>query len=516
MMSIGPTAAGAGRLRSLRTTGLRWLYLTHRWLGIFTCLLCAVWFISGLVMVYVPYPGLSDRDRMIYSEPLSLERVAITPGEALGLAGVKTFPTQIKLAMLRGQPVYRMVDGKARIAVSAVDGRPVAATTPEQAEETVRRLLPDHRVGPAQSLFNDQWTVARDFDPHRPLLRVPVRGAAGLSLYVSSKTGEVVNDTTRRERGWNWLGSIPHWIYLTVIREDNERWRQVIMWTSGPALVGAVAGAWIGVLRMRLKSGQPLSPYLGWIQWHHLAGLIGGLFAILWLFSGWLSVNPFHLFPRRDLTPAAMSLYAGHKDPTYPVSVGVLRGLPLRDAREARFIWVGGRPLIALMGPDRSERVIDGQTGAPAVQNDAALFRNARALAPGAKVAFTERLTREDSYWYSTRRDQRRLPVLRVGFADPAGTWVHIDPATGDVLGRSDRGRRLYRWLFNAIHAWDLPVFRGSDLARQMVIWVLSTAGLVLSVSGVVVGWRHVKLKAGVRSSRRIRKFRPNPNARTS
>lgn len=516
MKPISPSAAGAGRLRSLKTTGLRWLYLTHRWVGIFTCLLCAVWFISGLVMVYVPYPGLSDRDRMVYSEPLSLEGVAITPGEALAAAGLKTFPSQIKLAMLRGQPVYRMVDGKTRITVSAVDGRPVPATTPEQAEDTVRRLLPGHQVGPARTLFHDQWTVAQGFDPHRPLLRVPVQDAAGLTLYVSSMTGEVVNDTTRQERGWNWLGSIPHWIYLTVIRQDNELWRQVIMWTSGPALVGAVAGAWIGILRMRLKSGQPLSPYLGWMQWHHLAGLIGGLFAILWVFSGWLSVNPFHLFPRREIPPAALSLYAGHKAATYPASVGVLRGLPSGDAREARFIWVGGRPLIVLMGPDLSARVIDGQTGAPAAQTDAALFQTARALTPGAKVAFAERLTQEDTYWYSTRRDQRRLPVLRVGFADPAGTWVHIDPTTGEVLGRSDRSRRVYRWLFSAIHAWDLPIFRGSDLARQIVIWLLSTAGLVLSVSGVVVGWRHLKLKAGIRPSRPIRKFRANPKARTS
>lgn len=218
MKFISPPAAGAGRLRSLKTTGLRWLYLTHRWVGIFTCLLCAVWFISGLVMVYVPYPGLSDRDRMTYSEPLSLERVAITPGEALAAAGLKAFPSQIKLATLRGQPVYRIVDGKSRITVSAVDGRPVPATTPAQAEETVRRLMPDHQVGPARTLFHDQWTVAQGFDPHRPLLRVPVRDAAGLTLYVSSRTGEVVNDTTRWERGWNWLGSIPHWIYLRAAR----------------------------------------------------------------------------------------------------------------------------------------------------------------------------------------------------------------------------------------------------------------------------------------------------------
>src|SRR4026209_2314579 len=33
-----------------------WLYIVHRWLGIFACLLFVAWFASGLVMSYVGYP----------------------------------------------------------------------------------------------------------------------------------------------------------------------------------------------------------------------------------------------------------------------------------------------------------------------------------------------------------------------------------------------------------------------------------------------------------------------------
>jgi len=31
----------------------RYLYLWHRWLGIVLCLFMAMWFISGVVMMYV-------------------------------------------------------------------------------------------------------------------------------------------------------------------------------------------------------------------------------------------------------------------------------------------------------------------------------------------------------------------------------------------------------------------------------------------------------------------------------
>ncbi|WP_246884322.1 PepSY domain-containing protein, partial [Pseudomonas protegens] len=38
----------------------RYLYLWHRWLGIVACLFMALWFISGVVMLYVT-PEINHR-----------------------------------------------------------------------------------------------------------------------------------------------------------------------------------------------------------------------------------------------------------------------------------------------------------------------------------------------------------------------------------------------------------------------------------------------------------------------
>ena len=38
----------------------RYLYLLHRWLGIAMCLLFALWFGSGIVLMYVHYPTLTE------------------------------------------------------------------------------------------------------------------------------------------------------------------------------------------------------------------------------------------------------------------------------------------------------------------------------------------------------------------------------------------------------------------------------------------------------------------------
>ncbi len=45
--------------RALIRRTRRWLYITHRWIGIVTCLLFAMWFVSGVVMMYVAFPNLS-------------------------------------------------------------------------------------------------------------------------------------------------------------------------------------------------------------------------------------------------------------------------------------------------------------------------------------------------------------------------------------------------------------------------------------------------------------------------
>ena len=40
-------------------------------------------------------------------------------------------------------------------------------------------------------------------------------------LYVSSGTGQVVRDVTRKERVWNWLGANLHWIYPVQLRKHR-------------------------------------------------------------------------------------------------------------------------------------------------------------------------------------------------------------------------------------------------------------------------------------------------------
>ncbi len=188
--------------------------------------------------------------------------------------------------------------------------------------------------------------MTRRFDPHRPLYRLELADGAGTNVYVSSRTGEIVQDTTRAERAWNWLGAVPHWIYFAPLRKDADLWHQVVIWLSGPMVIGAIAGMWIGILRLRpsrAAKGKSMTPHRGWMKWHHLGGLIGGLFLVTWIASGWLSMNPFKMFARTQITDAQRAAYAGAASPTHRSTYHqeALAAAIGTGARELSFAWVG-------------------------------------------------------------------------------------------------------------------------------------------------------------------------------
>ena len=101
--------------------------------------------------------------------------------------------------------------------------------------------------------------------------------------------------------------------------------------------------------------------------------------------------------------------------------------------------------------------------GAPfEAQAGGAEFMQLAELVPDAvaadELARLETLQAYDLYYYDraehtmTGGGEKPLPVLRAVFDDAHGTWVHIDPATGAVLGRLDSHRRASRWRFGMLH----------------------------------------------------------------
>ncbi|MBM3797490.1 MAG: hypothetical protein FJW31_26345 [Acidobacteria bacterium] len=107
---------------------------------------------------------------------------------------------------------------------------------------------------------------------------------ASTEVYLSSRTGEVILETTRSSRLLAWAGAIPHWIYLRAIRVFAEEWRLGVITISFigafMSVLGIVVGTWryspSRKNRNRELGPQP-TPYSGAKKLHHYTGLAFGL-----------------------------------------------------------------------------------------------------------------------------------------------------------------------------------------------------------------------------------------------
>ena len=482
------SASNAGRRPTLGKGARRWLYLVHRWIGIASCLFFAMWFLSGLVMLYVPYPSVSPAELLAGSEAIDWPAVDVPPPLEDG-----RLPQDLLLHMRDGVPVWRVIGWSgAHTTVAASEGavlRPVDALYAGRVAGRFEKAPMKH----VDRLIRDQWTVAGGFDRHRPLWKVALADASGTEAYVSSSTGAVVQVTTRRERFWNWLGSVPHWLYPTRLRQDQPAWRQVVLWVSGPCIAAAVAGMWIGILRTRVGARRfkrrRMTPYTGWMLWHHVAGLVGGVVLIAWIFSGWLSVDPGHLFLGTKPDETAMRVYQA-SDPMPIVSLDRLRVVSA-GAVEVHLTDHAGTPLALLLYRDGRRTVLDAASLTPSRPAGKAIMMAAGRLEGFAPLLSIDRLTAPDAYWYAVGK-LPQLPVLRLRFADPARVWLYIDPATGEILTTVDQRQRMYRWAFDLLHKWDLSMLTLHRPAWDVLIWLFSIAGVVTSISGIWLGWKRL------------------------
>jgi len=485
---------------------LRYLHLTHRWLGIGLGLFVLLWFLSGLVMLFVGYPQLTSAERLSHLDGLAPQQIKLDAAQAWALTGRIGQPERVRLAMRAHNPAYYFLQNGQWLTVWAdanngSQNQPIQATAIAKAEavQAAEQFQGNAKATVATLIDHDQWSISSSLNVHRPLYRVALDDAAASELYVSSHTGEVVLDTQGAERAWNWLGSVIHWIYFTPLRMERELWRQIVLWLAFAGVVLTSLGLWLGVQRIRINrrySHDRITPYRGWARWHHIVGLSAGVFCITWLFSGWLSLTPFGWFSDRSLSAEESARWAGAEltvqDMKLPLVSSAVHS-PVTGIKEVEWLSFAGNTYI-LAGSEQQESLIDSQSGVPVTLFSAAVLQaQASKFGTYGAVASAHWLTNGDLYF---NQDAQTTPkVLRIAFADALNTTYYVDAHTTKILASQDSNSRIYRWLFNGLHRMDIPPLTDRLLARRVTIFILSAGGVLLTVAGIVLGWRRVRRK---------------------
>ena len=504
------------------------------------CLLVAMWFLSGVVMMYVGFPQLTRAERLAALPVLESDKLRAGPAELLQRLDPAQVIEELCLTSVLGRPAWLLrTENGTHHGLFADTGGIIGEIDAEDAVLASRVYAHSSGLSSAQPvhkalLLMDQWSVSSSLHPHRPLYSVALNDPAGTELYVSSVTGEVVRDTNALERGWNWLGANLHWIYPVQLRRHVSVWHWVIVVLSLAGLVSIITGAVVGFLRLRFRNryrGIDVTPYRGTLKLHHILGLIFLIPLTTYLLSGLLSMNPWGVFDDaiafgerlaayRD-TPTVAALAASLDMPTIGAfdvgatnvgatnvgafSVGASIG---RDnltgsvfaspgrrleippgTREAVWQWLGGSSYsYAVTGNGQRQMLTSSAQGS---LEQSALAQIQRVMA-GHRTVSIQRLTDYDVYYYSHHQRWRPLPVLRVRFDDVHATWYHIDLTTGELINQLTETGRAKRWLYNGLHSLDFRFLIDNRPVWDVVVIVLCGTGFLFSATAVIVSGRRL------------------------
>jgi hypothetical protein len=484
----------------------RTLVVFHRYLGIAVGILMLVWFASGIVMMYVGFPRLTEQERVNALSPIPWQACCRV---ADGLIADDQQFYRVQIENLLGVPVLRLrrpprpdlvvdlAEGVGVRGFNSADARAIAL-------DTVIRTVGPATVASAATIDEDQWTVGR-YRRDRPLHRLTFHDPQRSAVYVSSTSGQVVLRTTSMQRFWNWLGAIPHWFYLSALRSDGPLWSETVIWASILGTFLTVLGLYLGIAQFRRGKDGKFSPYRGLFYWHHLSGLVFGIATLTFVVSGLVSMNPWGFLEGRGGAGET-----GRLEGPLPAWGEVRASLAAVQAGSADAVSLTTAPFAGklfwlITGPNGTVTRLDA-SGNAAPLPEQELAEAADRLVGSNGISERGMLREEDAYYFS-HHDQVALPVYRIIANDAENTRYYLDPTSGALLRRADSNARWHRWLFAGLHRIDFAAWLRTRPTWDVIVITLMLGGLAGSATGLYLAIRRIRsdvimvfrLLAGVR-----------------
>ena len=453
----------------------KWLFRIHRWVGAVVGLFFLMWCLSGLVLVYHPFPNVDERD----------------PAAKVRTVTVRRFQDQTLFDFETKDTTYTLCADSAEVR------RPVTAET----IRNVARRWVDAPIARIDTLHSrEQWIMYSRYLDEMPIAKCYFDDDAGHELYISTRTGEVLQFTDRSSRLWAYVGAIPHKFYLPILRSDNDVWIRSLTTGGVVALIAALSGLIVGLImlrRNRKARGKLGSPYKkAWLKAHHVTGLTFGLVLIGFAFSGAMALQriPEWIIPT-------------HGD--YRVSDAKMRGksLPLSaytDYRAVRqlhpevrqIVWNHFRDVpIYDVTTDTASFSLDASTLElhPLQLSPATVEKAIGALHKGESFTISQ-IDRYEEY-YISRWTALPLPAYKVMVDNADRTRYYVDPATGNFR-HLNRARMAKKWVFSGLHYFNIRWLVERPTLWTIAIWTACLGGAFVSLSGVWINLKRLRRKS--------------------
>jgi hypothetical protein len=473
----------------------------HKALGSIMGLMFCVWILSGVVLVFHNFPHASKENRFLHLPVFSQVHLDSI------LAPEPEWGTPVYLEMAGEYPVYRVPSGKRNEKVyNAYTLNAMPLFSAEYADSLCASYVGSNvkEIEELESL--DQWVPWAYYHPLLPFYKCTMADDAHSEVYVSARSGSVLQRTTRKERLLAWLGIIPHKLYFYPLLKNRLAWKTTILSLAALGLFVSLSGVFMGFLRlMRVFKGR-MTPFKKlYYKWHHLSGFIFGVFLFSFLLSGLFSVTGIpdwivgvdHQYrepikwKQTTETDTVARVTPGMVFSSLARQDGIRRIGWERVLDESRVnVWYEDyqRPEIYSLAKGKVELA-----GAKTQQE---IISKARQLFP--EISFSAKWqTGYDDYYFEKGMGFQPLPVCKLTFNDPSGTIIYIDSVTGDEVYRTTKNKRLRRWLYRSLHTFNFPFLMQYDWLRKTILIIVSIGALVIGFTGLVLGgkWSRRKLK---------------------
>lgn len=480
----------------------RLLIHTHRILGIILCILCFSWFISGIVMIYHSFPRVSQEERFARQQILDTTSLP-SMQEILHRLPENTRTHSISLNNPEGLAIFHFGNGRKSYDLYA-DSNAIAPTVNYAlCEWRAKNWCPNNHITRVDTLYSlDQWIPLARYKQEFPIYKFFYDGEEGYQLYISSQSGHILQFTDSDERFWAWLGAIPHWVYFTILRENQNLWTQFMYWACYLGMFMCAVGFILGIRSYRLnrRKGFLRSPYKKIaFKWHHITGFFFGIWVFTWILSGYMSMAPLPSWLFGKQKPRAM-MRQGTSDRETPAPASY--ALDYRKAiaetskthgpvKQIEWIHYQDIPLYRLKtGNETVTLDASADTVVPFHITEEMIYAAIKRLTRDT-IPYT--VTKMDEYdnYYISRRRPLPLPAYKVMLDNEAKDCYYYNLESFQPMHYDTNGR-WKRWLYRGLHTLDFKFLVERPVLWTIVIWTLLLGGATVSFTGIILSVKYI------------------------
>ena len=471
------------------------LFKIHKYTGILIAAFFLMWFVTGVVLIYHPYPRLSES---MFNEkketlPSSLPDFRFVAERAQGeIQGVR-------IREFQGQTLIEVKTPEKKYLLTTDTLQRVKPVDFECIEKVAKHWIDAPVIKVDTLRKRSQWVLFTRYEKELPIYKFYFDDKAGSQLFISGRTADVQQLTTAKERFWAYLGGIPHKLYIPALRRNTDVWMDTFVVAASICLIasltGFIFGLYVFIRRKRVK-GKWGNPYRKrWQRIHFSFGLIFGIFLISWAISGMFAMSRVPQWLIKTEAPYIFDKTRLWGKNILPLDTYVLGPDKLKEVypqlKEIELVRFADIPAYKIIEGE-NQRFIDASGGEVKIlevpeQVIADGFRKIY----GADIRMNISLLDKYDNYYVNLRGTYGLPVYKVEVENNDRDLYYINPKDG-YIKYLNKNKKADKWLFSGLHYFNFPWLLSKSVLWTLAIWVLCGGCAIVCLSGLILGVKSI------------------------